>query len=93
MQLEYFIIGGCTIQVLLSHIKPRVVLVLNIAEVRKPALLLIFFDIERLHFTCVRVVLALSYMTSLLLLFLHFHYLVYLQPLGEGASNKVTNIG
>ena len=25
MQLEYFIIGGCTIQVLLSHIKPRVV--------------------------------------------------------------------
>jgi hypothetical protein len=73
------------------------VLALNIAEVRKPALLLIFFDIERLHFTCVRVVLAFSYMTSLLLLIFHFHYLVYLQPLGEGgalfsieASNKVT---
>jgi hypothetical protein len=77
------------------------VLAWNIAEVRKPALLLIFFDIERLHFTCVRIVLALSYMTSLLLLFLYFHYLVYLQPLGEGgalfsiegASNKVTNMG
>ncbi len=73
-------------------------LALNIAEVRKPALLLIFFDIERLHFTCVRVVQAISYMTSLLLLILHYHYLVYLQPLGEGgalfsieeASNKVT---
>ncbi len=76
---------------------------LNIAELRKPALLLIFFDIERLHFTCVRVVLALSYMTSLLMLIFHFQPLlsfiinvnVYLQPLGalfsiEGASNKVT---
>ena len=45
MQFEYFIIGGCTIQGLLSHIKPRVVLVLNIADVRKPALLLALFQI------------------------------------------------
>ena len=34
MQLAYFIIEGCTIQVLLSHIKPRVVLALNILYFR-----------------------------------------------------------
>ena len=37
MQIEYFIIGGCTIQVLYSHILPRVVLALDIAEVRPKA--------------------------------------------------------
>ena len=48
MQLEYFIIGGCTIQILLSHIKPRAVLALNIADVRKPALLLALFQIQKM---------------------------------------------
>ena len=46
-QHEYFIIGGCTtIHVLYSRIMPRVVLALDIAEVRKPALLLAIFEIE-----------------------------------------------
>ena len=49
MQLEYFNIGGCTIQVLLSHIKPRVVLDLNIADVRKTALLLALFQMSSLN--------------------------------------------
>ena len=36
-KLEYFIIGGCTIQVLYSRTMPRVVLALDIAEVRPKA--------------------------------------------------------
>ncbi len=47
MQLEYFIIGGCTIQILYSRIMPRAVLALNIADVRKPALLLALFQIQK----------------------------------------------
>ena len=37
MQLEFFIIGGCTIQVLYSRIMSRVVLALDNAEVRPKA--------------------------------------------------------
>jgi hypothetical protein len=37
MQLEYFIFGGCTIQVLYSRTMPRVVLALDMAEVRPKA--------------------------------------------------------
>jgi hypothetical protein len=43
MQLEYFIFGGCTIQVLYSRTMPRAVLALDIAEVRKPGLLLALY--------------------------------------------------
>ena len=38
MQLEYFIIGGCTIQVLYSRTMPRVVLAFfDVTEVKKKA--------------------------------------------------------
>jgi hypothetical protein len=43
MQLEYFIFWGCTIQALYSRTMPRVVLALDIAEVRKPAQLLALY--------------------------------------------------
>ena len=41
---------GCTIQVLYSHRLPLVVLALNVAEERKPALLLAIFEIKLLSF-------------------------------------------
>jgi hypothetical protein len=54
MQLKYFIIGGCTIQVSYSRIMPRVVLALDIAEVKKSQhCSWQYLRLNDCHFTCV----------------------------------------